>query len=521
MRRTTSRVPRVRLWVALALAVGVCLAGCSDKDSSGSAGQEPADSSGSPSSDLSATTATETLDPLDLSLLVFNVEYGGTKHTDAVMADLDADVVGVLESYNRLPEIAAAAGYPYYDLGLQILSKYPILEPSAAHGLYAYIEVRPGQVVAMINTHLDYVHDGPNRLDRGVSVPEVLATERQDRLSSIEKLLPSARGLVDQGWPTFLTGDLNEPSHLDWTAATASHHHGVGAVPWPVSKAVLATGMHDSFRVAHPDPVTAPGDTWGHVAGRKDSTPRRIDYAYVGGPVTVRSSQVVGERGGPGVDLGYPKWTSDHRAVLSQLTVTPLPMPTTVALSSRMLTVGDSVTATYQLPVGTDGGTVRVSGPTMATYDVSGSTGDLKIDSDTLRSGRYRIDLMTADGTKAAGNAFHVRPAHAKVRVRTDAATYAVGRPITVRWTDGPANRWDWIGFYRAGASNPNKDDYLIWGYTGGHDAGALPPSTRGRMVFGPEHQGKPWPLPPGRYVVHYLLTDQYQSAGHTSFVVR
>ena len=104
---------------------------------------------------------------LDLSLLVFNVEYGGSRATDAVMADLDADVVGVLESYNRLPEIAAAAGYPYYDVGLQILSKYPILEPSGADGLYSYIEVRPGEAVAMINTHLDYVQDGPNRLERG------------------------------------------------------------------------------------------------------------------------------------------------------------------------------------------------------------------------------------------------------------------------------------------------------------------------------------------------------------------
>ena len=83
--------------------------------------------------------------PMSLSLLVFNVEYGGTKATDAVIADLKADVVGVLESYNRLPKIAAAAGYPYYDVGLQIMSKYPILEPSGADGLYSYIEVRPGR----------------------------------------------------------------------------------------------------------------------------------------------------------------------------------------------------------------------------------------------------------------------------------------------------------------------------------------------------------------------------------------
>jgi hypothetical protein len=520
--RRTARVPRARWSAALVLVLGLFLAGCSDNDSSGSAGADTSGSPSSPGSDVSASGVADSPDPLDLSLLVFNVEYGGTKHTDAVMADLDADVVGVLESYNRLPKIAKAAGYPYYDLGLQILSKYPILEPSDAHGLYAYIEVRPGEVVAMVNTHLDYVHDGPNRLDRGVPVKDVLAAERSDRLSSMQKLLPSVTRLLGGGWPVFLTGDFNEPSHLDWTAATASQHRGIGPVAWPVSKAILATGMKDSFRVAHPDPVSVPGNTWGHVAGRKDSTPRRIDYAYVGGPVTVLDSQVVGEEGGPGVDLGYPKWTSDHRAVLSQLTVTPVPMPVTLALSSRMLTVGDSVTASYRFPDGTDGGTVQVSGPDTASYDVKGESGTVEIDTTALGPGQYHLDLTSADGTKVAANGFYVRPADAKVRLTTDAATYAVGKPITVRWTDGPANRWDWIGFYRADASNPNKDDYLIWGYTGGHDAGALPPSTRGRMVFSAEeHQGKPWPLPPGRYVVHYLLTDQYTSAGHTSFVVR
>ena len=158
--------------------------------------------------------------PISLSLLVFNVEYGGSKATDAVLADLDADVVGVLESYNRLPEIAAAAGYPYYDVGLQILSKYPILEPSGADGLYSYIEVRPGEAVAMVNTHLDYVQDGPNRLERGVPVADVLATEDKVRLSSVEKLVPSVTELLGDDWPVLFTGDLNQPSHLDWTART-------------------------------------------------------------------------------------------------------------------------------------------------------------------------------------------------------------------------------------------------------------------------------------------------------------
>jgi endonuclease/exonuclease/phosphatase family metal-dependent hydrolase len=493
-----------------ALSVGV-LASC------GGSG----DSSGRQPTVIRSSSATaQPAGPMSLSVLVFNVEYGGTHSTDAVMADVDADVVGVLESYNRLPEIAAAAGYPYYDLGLQILSKYPILEPSGAHGLYAYIEVRPGEAVAMINTHLDYVQDGPNRLNRGASVSDVLATERQDRLSTIRTLIPSAQHLLAGGWPLLLTGDLNEPSHLDWTAQTAAQHGGVGPVAWPVSEALAGAGLQDSYRVAHPNPVTDPGNTWGGVAGGH-GTPRRIDYAYVGGPIDVQSSQVVGEKGGPGVDLGYPHWTSDHRAVLSRLSVTPAPIPTTVALSSRLVTRGDGLTATYRMPGGVDGGRITLTGPSHASYPVTGTSGTVPVHTGRLGAGSYRVELHASDGAVVAVNRFTVRPRHGHIHLTTDASTYAVGQPITVSWTDGPANRWDWVAVYRANADDPKKDSYLVWAYTGGHDSGALPPSTHGKIVFGRDQQGKPWPLPPGRYTAHYLLTDQYDSVGATHFTVR
>src|SRR3954465_15508404 len=67
---------------------------------------------------------------LRLQLLVYNVEYGGGPATDRVIRRVDADVVGVLESYNRLREMARRTGYRYYNVSLQILSKYPVLEPS-------------------------------------------------------------------------------------------------------------------------------------------------------------------------------------------------------------------------------------------------------------------------------------------------------------------------------------------------------------------------------------------------------
>src|SRR3954447_25153284 len=55
-------------------------------------------------------------DPTTLDVLVYNIEYGGNASTDRVIRSLDADVVGVLESYNRLPEIARKTGYPYYNV---------------------------------------------------------------------------------------------------------------------------------------------------------------------------------------------------------------------------------------------------------------------------------------------------------------------------------------------------------------------------------------------------------------------
>ena len=127
---------------------------------------------------------------------------------------------------------------------------------------------------------------------------------------------------------------------------------------------------------------------------------------------------------------------------------------------------------------------------------------------------------MDAEGEELERNSFWVRSEEEDVALATDKTTYAVGEPIEVTWDDGPANRWDWIGVYEADAANPAKDDYLLWGYTGGHEAGALPPTVFGAMTMGPDSQGKPWPLPPGDYRIHYLLADQYDSAGYVEVTV-
>jgi hypothetical protein len=109
----------------------------------------------------------------------------------------------------------------------------------------------------------------------------------------------------------------------------------------------------------------------------------------------------------------------------------------------------------------------------------------------------------------------------AKARLTTDKRTYAVGEPIVVSWRDAPANRWDWIGVYKASAADPNTDYYLIWQYTGGALAGTVHGLPAGTMSMdGATTEGTPWPLPAGKYVVYYLLADAYHAVAHADFTV-
>jgi hypothetical protein len=137
-----------------------------------------------------------------------------------------------------------------------------------------------------------------------------------------------------------------------------------------------------------------------------------------------------------------------------------------------------------------------------------------------LAPGGYEVVMSGADGEEVARNAFWVRSVEDDIVLSTDKDEYASGEPIVLSWDDGPGNRWDWVGVYERSASDPKADDYLLWGYTGGHESGALPPTVFGEMTLDDDSQGRPWPLPPGEYRIHYLLTDRYRSAGSIDVTV-
>jgi hypothetical protein len=496
----SGRVQRATRLAAL-LVVVAALSACTGDDSAGNVGPRP----GEPQ-------------PIDLEIFVYNVEYGGDESTDDVIREIDADLVGVLESYNRLPEIAESTGYPFHNTSLQILSKFPIHEPSGADGRYAFIEVRPGEVIAFFNIHLDYVRYGPKLLRNGVPVREVIASEDEVRLSSLEVPLAQMADLIEQGYPVFFTGDHNEPSSLDYTEETVGTRPRIDEpIPWPVSEAILAAGFRDTYREIHPDPLADPGITHKGVGDR-------IDYLYAAGPSETLDSRLVGEEGGRGVDVGFDPWTSDHRAVLSSFEVTPVAMPVTVSVDQALLDAGDPLTVSYH--GGSDEATLAIvpaGGDASAAELTEGATGargsTTSFETADLAPGGYDVVLLDGD-TEVARVGLWIRDPDAEIEVSTDAPSYAPGEPITVSWTDGPANRWDWIGVYDEAKSDPKVHYYLIWNYTGLHASGTAPPVVDGSLTFDDTTMGGPWPLPPGRYVVHYLVTDRYRSIGSAGFEI-
>ena len=247
-----------------------------------------------------------------LDLLVYNIEYG-RRADRPVIRKLDADVVGVLESYERLPEIAAEPGYPYYNTSLQLLSKYPILEPSGGDGLYALIEVEPGYVVPFFNVHLDYVAWGPRMLRNGHPVEAVIESENEVRTSAMEEPFAAMSELLEDGYPIFLTGDFNQPSSLDYVEETAGSRQEIPEpVAWPVSEKLFELGFRDTYREAHDDPVEDPGD-------HPDRSGERIDYVYAAGRRDARleARRRARRRGrgdrGIAVDLRPPRGALDLR----------------------------------------------------------------------------------------------------------------------------------------------------------------------------------------------------------------
>jgi endonuclease/exonuclease/phosphatase family metal-dependent hydrolase len=491
-----------------------------------------------------STTTARGTPPVQISFMSQNIFYGGDDynlrtgrfcavadgcplalhHLAHIIAVSGADVVGVQEAERNTRALARLVGHWYASPRAHVISRFPIVDPPHSGGRYVFIEPSPGQVVAVANTHLPSTPYGPYKAQKGWSRQRVLALERSLRLPEIEKTIRALKPLAAHGIPVVLTGDFNSPSYLDWTPAAAHHRALVPySVAWPASKALADAGFVDSYREVYPSPVAHPGFTWspGGPETRRHDFPDRIDWVLHAGPATAVGASLIGEPGGPDVDLGFgPPYPSDHRGVLATLQVTPAPAPNLVSPATRRVTIGKPLDVAFHAP-GNPGEQVAIAESTAGGRHVVVSTstgpggppdGTATIDTSGLRHGRYAVALLGPNGRVLSMQAIWAYRASASATVHTR-ATYRIGAPISVRWTHAPGMALDWIGLYRCDADGcPGPGAYRAYKYTRTRIAGSMRITDVDPYGYGPSA----WPLNPGTYIARLFLDDGYVFIAHS-----
>lgn len=285
----------------------------------------------------------------ELRVMTFNLWHGGDAgrqplaQTAKVIQAAAADIVGLqetggyeMEKGGRRPDhgrkLAGMLGWHYFDQGERtgVLSRHPIVTNSP-HKWGVTIRLPSGGDIMMFNVHLMHAPYQPYQL---AGIPyangrfiktsgEAVDEARKARGPQVERFLADLKPALAGGRPVFLTGDFNEPSHLDWTRRVVEAGRIPVAVEYPATLAVTRAGMRDAFRTVHPDEVARPGWTWTPITRPDDPKDRhdRIDFVFVAGDgVKVRNCQVVGESNAS-ADIVVTPYPSDHRAVVATVEV--------------------------------------------------------------------------------------------------------------------------------------------------------------------------------------------------------
>ncbi|MCA9776233.1 MAG: endonuclease/exonuclease/phosphatase family protein [Candidatus Eremiobacteraeota bacterium] len=261
----------------------------------------------------------------------FDSRAGVDKMVDLIKTT-KADLVGLQEVNLTTKELASKLGMHYLqqDKRTALLSRFPIEEVSnKKYGVN--LTLKNGQKVSFLNAHTTSFPNQPHQL---MHLPKgggpYIDTEKQavwwadiTRGREFRDMAKEADALG--GHPTVITGDFNEPSHLDWTQRVADAGRHPIKVEWPGSKTLAKAGFKDSYREFHPDPLSHPGNTWTPTTRPDDPKDHhdRIDFVmYRGEALKLVSSEVVGESR-EFADIVIDPYPTDHRAVLSTFEVAP------------------------------------------------------------------------------------------------------------------------------------------------------------------------------------------------------
>lgn len=268
-----------------------------------------------------------------LSVLSYNIwvggQHGGVEQTARVIRTSQADLVGIQENSRSGPRLAELTGLELYEQGGRsqgaMLSRFPIVEESANHwGIKVQVPERGP--VWLFNAHLPAAPYQPYQL-AGIpygddnplisTATEAIAEAIRARGQHVASLLMDVASAIRANEPLLLTGDFNEPSHLDWTDRAAASDKCQLPVAWPTSRSIVDAGLMDVYRTVHTDEVARPGHTWTPLPAARD-VPDRIDIIYTRG-LNPLSAHVIGETAEQ-ADIVVDPYPSDHRAVVATLT---------------------------------------------------------------------------------------------------------------------------------------------------------------------------------------------------------
>ncbi len=273
-------------------------------------------------------------------VMTYNACRGGTyqgqplSQSAKMIQMAQADIVGLQEIGENVPKLAKLLGWNHYG---PFLTRYEIVEEiqgtskRPSHGMK--VKLPSGQEAYVFNLHLPH---GPFQsyqllgLTAGYRVypkikteAEAIAGAKKTRGRFLARLFKQIRALSDKEAPVFVVGDFNEPSHLDWTEATAKAGRHPMKVEFPNSLTMAKAGFTDAYRTVYPDEMKRPGFTWTPL--KKADDPKihhdRIDYVYFKGKgLKVTDAKVIGENEA-NADIVVAPYPSDHRAVVATFTL--------------------------------------------------------------------------------------------------------------------------------------------------------------------------------------------------------
>jgi len=152
-----------------------------------------------------------------------------------------------------------------------------------------------GRTVYLFNAHFRYFPYQPYQLLRIPyqkqpflrTAAEAIQAAHEARGGAVARMLAEVRAVLPEQVPVFITGDFNEPSHLDWTARATEACLCPLPVEWPATKAVVAAGFVDAYRRVHPDEVAHRGLTWTPRTRETDPADRHDRIDFVRGNTTL------------------------------------------------------------------------------------------------------------------------------------------------------------------------------------------------------------------------------------------